>query len=305
MPDTISSSGDTAAIDLTTVNTGTVDLNTGAGLPAGYNPDSGVALPALTQDPSQEFVLKGGISQDFLSTGIDQSALQGIVNDIAPLVGGVQETQPATGQTSDMGGGALTGGVSTGGTSQPVNATQAVQLKIHSTVVQPLQPCQNVPLLKLVFVPVDPHTEFERSLRREMSIPAPKKQQMTLTQFMNQFNDIIHTGDPAYIFNWYQILPVLIAPQDTGSVTYTSSNIYSFSDRIYSSSDQIIDIIGSISQITLQKVNKAVDILGGTTDPNYQSIALTLQKPLFFDVNQATGQLIGKDPVAAGIFTGA
>ncbi len=221
-------------------------------------------------------------------TGIDTTVLQGQVDntDSTPLQGQVDKTGPAPAP------------------STPIDARQVVKVDIRNTVVQPLEPCLSSPYLQLTFRPTDPTAKFERSLQRQTSIPFPKPQQITETEFKAQFDGKCHLADMKYLLRWKLVLPVIIQPQDPDSVSYTSVVVYDLRTAFLVNDPTMIDKI-NFSQIPLTQVSEAHDTTGGTTSDDFQDYELELDQIVFVDVEQSTGRLIGKNPVDAGIFTGA
>lgn len=285
MPDGVSDSGDVSAANFSdtgqTVLTGYVQTySTGAG-------DEGVSAGT---DGSAS-------GSPLFSTGINKTVLS------AGTTFEEEPSDPRVFQASASSGG-ITGQISASPpTPAPVFTTQVVNAEIRNTVVQPIEPCRSIPYLKLVFLPVDTDVRFRRDLRREASVPVPKKLQMTVDEFKAIFDGHVHIKDTKYLLRWKQILPVVIEPQDSNSVDYKSVDIYDLRTSILLNDPLLVDRL-NFSQLPLVQVTKAEDIQGGTLDPGIENFELYLDDVIFADVDQATGKLIAKDVVEAGIFTG-
>ena len=279
MPDAISDSGDMSGASVVTNSDGSV-LLTGRVEAVGTGiEDGGAGNNTWAGSP----VFQAG------------ATFTDVFDDTPMLIGGVTFQSPAR-------------PVLQGQVSQPIiqaqTTKQAVKLEIHNTVVQPLEPCRSVPYLKLVFLPVDETVRFERDLRREVSIPVPKKQMMTVTEYKSKFDGKVHTKDPRYLLRWKQILPVLIEPQDGETVSYKSVDVYDLRSAVQLNDSITIQWL-DISELPLIQVTKAEDIQGGTTEPGIQNYELYLDSVFFADIDQSTGNLVGKEPVEAGLFTGS
>jgi hypothetical protein len=278
MPDAISDSGDMSGASVVTNSDGSV-LLTGRVEAVGTGIEDG-----------------GTGNNTWAGTPVFQAGatFTDVFDDSPRLIGGVIFQAPAS-------------PILQGQVSQPIIQTQttkqAVKLEIHNTVVQPLEPCRSVPYLKLVFLPVDETVRFERDLRREVSIPVPKKQMMTVAEYKSKFDGKVHTKDPRYLLRWKQILPVMVEPQDGESASYKSVDVYDLRTAVQLSDSVVIQWL-DISELPLIQVTKAEDIQGGTMDSGIQNHELYLDSVFFADINQSTGSLIGKNPVEAGIFAG-
>lgn len=289
MPDAVSDSGDVSSANLSDtgkmVLTGYVQTyETGAN-------DSGL------QDGVMD--TSGWSGSPLFSIGIDKPVLQGGID--------YSDYLPPGNQTFQIGisSGGLVGGITVQASPPPapVITTQIVKADIRNTVVQPIEPCRSIPYLKLVFIPVDTDVRFRRDLRREVSIPVPKPLNMTIADFTDLFAGHVHIKDPKYLLRWKQVLPVVVEPQDSGSVDYKSVDIYDLRTSILLDDDSLLEEL-DFSQLPLIQVTKAEDIQGGVLDPELDDYELYLDNVIFADVDQATGKLIAKDAVEAGIFTG-
>lgn len=291
MPDAVSDSGDASAANFSssggTVLTGYVQTyGTGAsdsGLQDGQLDTSGWSGTPLFSTGISQTTLQGGITYEDYLPESQRNPLQGTISG-GTLFGGVTFQAPPPPPT-------------------PVITTQVVKADIRNTVVQPIEPCRSIPYLKLVFLPVDEDVRFRRDLRRETSIPVPRPQDMTVAEFVDIFTGHVHIKDPKYLLRWKQVLPVVIEPQDSESVDYKSVDIYDLRTAILLDDDSILEDL-DISQLPLTQITKAEDQQGGTLDPELEDYELYLDTVIFADVDVATGKLIAKDPVEAGIFTG-
>lgn len=286
MPDAISDSGDVSSANLSSTG-GTVLTGYASTFSDGVS-DSGLSSGVLDSS--------GWAGSPLFQTGVDTTTLTGGIDatDFLP------SNSPLQGQVSS---GGLSGGVAASPAPAPVITTQIVKADIRNTVVQPIEPCRSIPYLKLVFLPVDTDVRFRRDLRREVSIPVPQPQAMTLAAFIAQFDGHVHIKDTKYLLRWKQILPVIIQPQDTGSVDYQSVDVYDLRTSILLDDDSLISAL-DFSQLPLTQVTQATDVIGGVLDPDLTDYELYLDNVVFADVDQSTGRLIAKDPVEAGLFTG-
>lgn len=297
MPDAVSDSGDISAANLS---------STGGQVLQGYVQTYATGADANAA-PSGEPELEGWGGSPLFQTGIDTTVLQGGIDytDVLPndvLQAGIEKSSLA-GKTFQIptGGSFNPTKLNAGVSSQPVVTTQVVKADIRNTVVQPLEPCRSAPYLKLVFLPVDTDVRFRRDLRREAAVPFPSPQQKTISEFVANFAGKVHTKDARYLLRWLQVLPVVVQPQDSGSVSYKSVDTYDISTSILLNDSGLVSLL-DFSQLPLTQVTKAEDIQGGTTNPELQDYELYLDDVIYADLDQATGKLTSKDPVEAGLF---
>lgn len=289
MPNGVSASGDVNSANLN---------STGGPVLQGYVHTNAPPPPSpgygqLDTDWSGSPLLQTGIRQDVINgdTPFQAGAVfDGLIAGISGIFGG--NRSPLQGKVEIQ-----------QNNPPPIITTQVVKADIRTNVVQPIEPCRSIPYLKLIFLPVDEDVRMNRELRRETSIPVPVPQAMTITDFKAIFAGHVHIKDTKYLLRWKQVLPVVVEPQDSGSVDYKSVDIYDLRTSILLDDDSILSAL-DFSQLPLIQVTAAQDIIGGTLDPELEDYELYLDDVIFADVEVSTGRLIAKNPVEVGLFTG-
>jgi hypothetical protein len=245
--------------------------------------------------------LYGGVNETILRGGISTTFTPDDGNPTT-LIGGVDKTffPPDDSTIPALKGGAIV--ISTPPPPPPPDVKQVVKIDVSNNVIQPAEPCRTIPYLKLVFRPKDPNFKFERDLRRETIIPFPKPLNMTVTEFKNQFAGKIHTLDTKYMIRWKQLLPTIIESQDDTTLNFKGAENYDFRTSLLANTDLAVNYV-DISEFPIYEVFKGTYTKGPTTQQD--SHELQLDDVLYADLNQSTGMVQTKDPIEAGIFTGA
>src|SRR5271157_1364682 len=263
-----------------------------------YNPGSDTSGP-IGDLSSGSLDVGSALGNGILDVGLSLlGSIFGGSNNSNPLQANVSEPQPLQGSVSDN-----SFNIRASQQAPSMVTTQVIKTDIRTTIVQPLQPCRSVPYLKLVFLPVNPDIRNQRELRREVSIPVPFSQTITMAAYMALFEGAVTTKATKYLLRWTQVKPVIIEPQDTGSTSFKSTDIFDLRTSINLLNPSLISSL-NISKLPLVQVTQAIDIQGGTLDPSFVDVPLYMDFITYADLNTATGQLIAKDPVDAGIFIG-